>query len=140
VSNSTPPPTWGPFEISGPAPSPAPTPGAAPVAPPFVPTFIVPAVTNSQTGQSTGLNPMYFATEATAQYMAETFGNGQIKAENPYGTGPYSANAEQYFYQTPRGQWRIAGLDAWTYVRMPEAQWPGLAAQQIREAIADSGG
>lgn len=108
----------------------------------FVPTFQSGVeVTNSYTGQSTELNPMYFATSETAQYLADKFGTGQIKEEAAYSPGnPYYSTASQYYIQTPNGQWLNAGLLAETYVRMPESQWPGLADQEIRSAIAQAGG
>jgi hypothetical protein len=124
---------------------------AAPVSPamesdaaeaPFVPTFQTNIeVTNSFTGQSTGLNPMYFVTNETAQYIADKFGTGEVREEAPYCEGdPYSSTANLYYIQTPNGQWLNAGLLAENYVRMPESQWPGMAAQEIRNAIAQAGG
>jgi hypothetical protein len=109
---------------------------------PFVPTFQTDAqVINSFNGQVTDLNPMYFATSQTAQYLADKFGNGQVREEAPYGSGnPYYSSASQYYIQTPNGQWLNAGLLADYYQRMPEAQWPGLADQEIRTAIAQAGG
>jgi hypothetical protein len=108
----------------------------------FVPTFQSDVeVTNSYTCQSTELNPMYFATSETAQYLADKFGTGQIKEEAAYSSGnPYYSTGSLYYIQTPNGQWLNAGLLAETYVRMPESQWPGLADQEIRSAIAQAGG
>jgi len=109
---------------------------------PFVPTFQTNVqVINSFTGQSTELNPMYFATSETAQYIASKFGTGEVREEAAYGEGnPYSSTASQYYIQTPNGQWLNAGLLADYYQRMPESQWPGLADQEIRAAIAQGGG
>jgi hypothetical protein len=109
---------------------------------PFVPTFQTDVqVINSFTGQSTELNPMYFATSETAQYLADKFGTGQVREEVPYGSGnPYYSTSNQYYIQTPNGQWLNAGLLAEYYQRMPEAQWPGLADQEIQSAIAQGGG
>lgn len=84
---------------------------------------------------------MYFATSETAQYLADKFGTGQVKEEAAYSPGnAYYSSASLYYIQTPNGQWLNAGLLAETYVRMPEAQWPGLADQEIRNAIAQAGG
>jgi hypothetical protein len=123
---------------------------AAPVSPaadgaaaetPFVPSFQTDVqVTNSFTGQVTELNPMYFATSQTAQFIADKFGTGQVREQASYGSGPYYSTASQYYIETPNGQWLNAGLLAWNYQRMPEAQWPGLADQQIRANIAQAGG
>ncbi len=109
---------------------------------PFVPTFQSNVeVTNSYNGRSTELNSLYFATSETAQYLADKFGTGQVKEEAAYGPGnAYYSSASLYYIQTPNGQWLNAGLLAETYVRMPEAQWPGLADQEIRNAIAQAGG
>lgn len=84
---------------------------------------------------------MYFATSETAQHLADKFGTGQVKEEAAYSPGnPYYSSASLYYIETPNGQWLNAGLLAETYVRMPEAQWPGLADQEIRNAIAQAGG
>jgi hypothetical protein len=108
---------------------------------PFVPSFQTDVrVTNSFTGQVTELNPMYFATSQTAQFIADKFGTGQVREQASYGSGPYYSKASQYYIETPNGQWLNAGLLAWNYQRMPEAQWPGMADQEISADIVQAGG
>ena len=115
------------------------TPAADPA--PFVPQFM----TNVQETSSMGggpwpLNPAYFATQQTAQYIADKFGTGQI-VQVPFGGtgGPYAASAEEYHVVLPNGATVNAGLLADYYVRMPEAQFPGLADTMIQMAVATSG-
>lgn len=109
---------------------------------PYVPMFQTGVtVVNSLNGQSTDLNSMYYATSETAQYIADKFGTGQVKAEASYSEGnPYQSSGTLYYIQTPNGQWLNAGLLAWNYERMPEAQWPGMADQEIQNQIAQAGG
>ena len=72
---------------------------------------------------------------------ADKFGTGQVKAEASYSVGnPYQSWGTLYYVQTPNGQWLNAGLLAWNYVRMPEAQWPGMADQEMSNQIAQAGG
>ena len=118
------------------APTATQTPAAEPA--PFVPQFL----TNVQETSSMGggpwpLNPAYFATEQTAQYMADKFGTGQI-VQVPFGGtgGPYASSAEEYHIVLPNGATVNAGLLADYYVRMPEAQFPGLADTMIQMAVA----
>ena len=83
------------------------------------------------------LNPAYFATRDTAQYIADKFGTGQI-VQVPFGGtgGPYTSSAEEYHIVLPNGATVNAGLLADYYVRMPEAQFPGLADSMIQTAVA----
>ena len=120
-----------------PPPAPrAPAP-AGPAAPPFVPQFLTNVrVLDSDHGTSEPLNPAYFATRDTAQYIADKFGTGQL-IEQPYAgpAGPFAATASEYYIQLPNGRTVNAGLLADYYTRMPEAQFPGLADLMIRDAI-----
>jgi hypothetical protein len=104
---------------------------------PFVPQFLTDVkVINAYTGESQALNPAYFATRDTAQYIADKFGTGKV-IEQPYAgpAGPYGATATEYYIQVPNGRTVNAGLLADYYQRMPESQFPGLADLMIRDAI-----
>lgn len=121
------------------------TPAAAPAEPqtsgsppaPFVPQFLTNVVETSAMGGSWPLNPDYFATEQTAQYIADKFGTGQI-VQVPFGGtgGPYTSSAEEYEVVLSNGATVNAGLLADYYVRMPESQCPGLADIMIQQAVA----
>ena len=104
---------------------------------PFVPEFNASVQVVSSMGGSWPLNPAYFATKETAQYIADKFGTGQV-VEKPYGGtgGPYAATAEEYHIVLSNGATVNAGLLADYYVRMPEAQFPGLADTMIQAAVA----
>jgi len=111
------------------------TPAAASA--PFVPQFLPNVQVISEFGDSWPLNPAYFATQQTAQYIADKFGTGQI-VQVPFGgtDGPYAATADEYHIVLPNGATVNAGLLADYYVRMPEAQFPGLADTMIQMAVA----
>lgn len=104
---------------------------------PFVPQFLTNVVETSALGGSWPLNPDYFATEQTAQYIADKFGTGQI-VQVPFGGtgGPYTSSAEEYDIVLANGATVNAGLLADYYVRMPESQCPGLADIMIQQAVA----
>ena len=104
---------------------------------PFVPQFLTNVQVLSSMGGSEPLNPAYFATQETAQYIADKFGTGKI-VQVPWGGtgGPYAATAQEYHIVLPNGATVNAGLLADYYVRMPEAQFPGLADTMIQMAIA----
>lgn len=120
------------------APAPTETQAAAASPAPFIPQFMSNVQeTSSMGGGPWPLNPAYFATEQTAQYIADKFGTGQI-VQVPFGGtgGPYSASAEEYHIVLPNGATVNAGLLADYYVRMPESQFPGLADTMIQMAVA----
>jgi len=128
-----------PFDPQPAAPT-APAETQTPAAPsaPFVPQFL----TNVQETSAMGggpwpLNQAYFATQETAQFIADKFGTGQI-VQVPFGGtgGPYAASAEEYHIVLPNGATVNAGLLADYYARMPEAQFPGLADIMIQMAVA----
>lgn len=104
---------------------------------PFVPKFQENVRVVSAFGGSWRLNPAYFATRATAEWIARKYGTGEV-VEVPYEGqgGPFWATAQEFHIKLPGGRMINAGLLADYYRRMPEGQFPGLADQCIREAIA----
>jgi hypothetical protein len=127
-----------PFDPQPAAAAPAETEAPAAEPAPFVPQFMTDVQeTSSMGGGPWPLNPAYFASEQTAQYIADKFGTGQI-VQVPFGGtgGPYASSAEEYHIVLPNGATVNAGLLADYYVRMPEAQFPGLADTMIQMAVA----
>ena len=107
----------------------------------FVPEFVQDARVYSVYGTSSGLNPAYFATRATAEWMAKKYGTGEV-VETPYegNGGPYLANATEFQIRLSNGKLTNAGTLADYYRRMPEDQFPGVADSMIRSVlIADNG-
>jgi len=107
----------------------------------FVPEFRQDARVFSSYGTSSGLNPAYFATRATAEWMAKKYGTGEV-VETPYegNGGPYLANANEFQIRLNNGKLTNAGTLADYYRRMPEDQFPGVADYMVRSVlIADNG-
>src|SRR5258708_31308503 len=107
----------------------------------FVPEFVQDARVYSVYGTSSGLNPAYFATRATAEWMSKKYGTGEV-VETPYegNGGPYLANANEFQIRLKNGKLTNAGTLADYYRRMPENQFPGVADYMIRSVlIADNG-
>jgi hypothetical protein len=107
----------------------------------FVPEFVQNARVYSVYGTSSGLNPAYFATRATAEWIAKKYGTGEV-VETPYegNGGPYHANANEFQIRLKNGKLTNAGTLADYYRRMPENQFPGLADYMVRSVlIADNG-
>jgi hypothetical protein len=107
----------------------------------FVPEFVQDARVYSVYGTSSGLNPAYFATRATAEWMSKKYGTGEV-VETPYegNGGPYLANATEFQIRLNNGKLTNAGTLADYYRRMPEDQFPGVADAMIRSVlIADNG-
>ena len=119
-----------------------PAPDAAAVAEAeFVPEFRQDARVFSSYGTSSGLNPAYFATRETAEWMAKKYGTGEV-VETPYegNGGPYLANANEFQIRLTNGKLTNAGTLADYYRRMPEDQFPGVADYMVRSVlIADNG-
>jgi hypothetical protein len=107
----------------------------------FVPAFQQNLQVTSIYGGSSPLNPLYFATQATAQWIAQKYGTGEV-VSGPYEGqgGPFSANGTEYFIKLNNGVLVNAGLLAGYYQRAPEAEFPGVADQQIRMLLASEHG
>jgi len=90
-------------------------------------------------GGSSALNPIYFATPETAQWIANKYGTGEVVAR-PYNatSGPYTANGTEYYIRLQNGSLVNAGLLADYYQRLPEAQFPGVADSIIRQGLGEA--
>jgi len=101
----------------------------------FVPEFQQNLEVVSAYGGSSPLNPIYFATPATAQWIANKYGTGEVVAK-PYDAtgGPYTANGTEYYIQLQNGSLVNAGLLADYYQRMPAADADSVIRQGLGEA------
>lgn len=107
----------------------------------FVPEFLQDVKVYSVYGTSSGLNPAYFATRATAEWMAKKYGTGEV-VETPYegNGGPYLANANEFQIRLRNGKLTNAGTLADYYRRMPENQFPGVADYMVRSVLISDNG
>ena len=110
-----------------------PAPAAVEVSP-FVPAFRT--ATGTDGAQVWRLNHTYFATQETAQWIANRYGTGQT-VEVPFGGsgGPFSASANEYHIKLADGRLVNAGILAGYYERNPESLFPGLADKLIRAQL-----
>lgn len=101
---------------------------------------------NGVTGARIGVNNDLFATEATAHYIAEKFGDGAIYEADLIGpNGPDWCSAKMRMIMftpeypgkgdPPEPRLVNAGFLAAYYVRNPEAERPGLAEKMIRAQL-----
>jgi hypothetical protein len=112
-----------------------PSPSASTANPPFVPKFQQNLEVVSAYGGSSALNPIYFATPETAQWIANKYGTGEVVAR-PYDatSGPYSANGTEYYIRVQNGSLVNAGLLADCYQRMSAAEADTIIRQGLSEA------
>jgi hypothetical protein len=120
-----------------------PQPPGTPVA--FIPEFRTAFVTDSRTGATYPANSDYFATERTAQFIAEKYGDGAIFEEPFLGPGPFYTSAGMYMIRytpeypgngdPPEPRRVNAGILAAYYKRNPESEFPGLAEKLIRSVL-----
>ena len=105
---------------------------------PFVPKFIQNVTVTSIFGGTWPLNPDYFATPETAQWMANKYGTGEVVEQTIYGFGnPYQpTTTSQANIKLENGKLVNAGLLACYYQTYPEAKFPGLADMFARRAVA----
>jgi hypothetical protein len=113
----------------------APRESAGTTSAPFIPEFQQNLEVVSAYGGSSPLNPIYFATPETAQWIANQFGTGEVVAR-PYNAtgGPYTANGTEYYIRLKNGGLVNAGLLADYYQRMPAAEADSLIRQGLSEA------
>jgi len=114
-------------QSAGTQPSPS-----ADTTPSFVPEFQQNVEVVSSYGGSSPLNPIYFATPQTAQWIADQYGTGEVVAR-PYNAtgGPYTANGTEYYIRLQNGGLVNAGLLADYYQRMTPAE----ADREIRQGL-----
>jgi hypothetical protein len=107
----------------------------------FVPEFLQDVKVFSVYGTSSGLNPAYFATRATAEWISQKYGTGEV-VETPYegNGGPYLANANEFQIRLRNGKLTNAGTLADYYRRMPEDQFPGVADYMVRSVLISDNG
>src|SRR5581483_12441599 len=115
-----------------------------PAAPPvFRPTFQGDvANVNTATGAASPLNPMYFATPETADWLINQklpelgYPGAKIVMRNSGSDGgPFVANKQEIWVQLPDGTEMNAGFLADYYKRNPEDQFPGLADNYLKQII-----
>lgn len=102
--------------------------------PAFVPEFQQNLEVVSAYGGSSALNPIYFATPQTAQWIANKYGTGEVVAK-PYDAtgGPYSANGTEYYIRLQNGSLVNAGLLADYYQRMSATEADSVIRQGLSE-------
>jgi hypothetical protein len=85
---------------------------------------------------SWSLNHDYFATQATAQWIANKYGTGQVISTPFEGAGgPFNANQAEFQIVLKDGRTVNAGILAGYYERNPESLFPGLADALIRNQL-----
>ena len=87
-------------------------------------------------GGSSPLNPIYFATPETAQWIANKYGTGEVVAK-PYNatSSIYTANGTEYYIRLQNGSLVNAGLLADYYQRMSASESRiGIIRQGLSEA------
>jgi hypothetical protein len=100
----------------------------------FVPVFRSATVTDGTNVWPT--NHDYFASQATAQWIANKYGTGQLVTTPFEGSGgPFSASASEYQVVLADGRSVNAGILASYYERNPESQFPGVADSLIRNQL-----
>lgn len=128
--------------VGVPVPQPSAPPPPPPAAAPFVPTFRQASIINLESGQVTPCNSDYFATETTALYIAEKYGDGAIVKGDFLPPSPAYFCTQQIFqirYTPPypgHGDPVTpvlvnAGVLAAYYARNPEDQFPTVADKLI---------
>ena len=124
---------WGDVWI-GPGPKPV----EAPVAPtpskpvPFIPAFETHVVQNELTGVEYPLNPDYFATPETADFLMKKF-FAHFVSLRPSGAngGPFKVDGMERWLEF--GTFSVnAGIIASYYARNPEDQFPGVADSLVK--------
>ncbi len=108
--------------------------GSDPTDATFVPVFREAVVTDGVTAWN--LNHDYFASQQTAQWIANRYGTGKVISTPFEGTGgPFNADQSEFQIVLADGRTVNAGILAGYYERNPPAQFPGLADQLIRSQL-----
>ncbi len=85
---------------------------------------------------SWSLNPNYFASRETADWVSKKYGTGEV-VELPFGGdgGPFQASEKEFHIKLANGRTVNAGILAAYYDRNPEFQFPGVADKLIRDVL-----
>ena len=97
--------------------------------PPFVPSFREVTGSIGDGVRSFPMNRMYFATQETAQWIANKYGAGEVVEV------PTLASANEYHVRLRDGRLVNAGILAGYYERNPPDKFPGLADTLIRNQL-----
>jgi len=109
-----------------------------PPTPPFHPMFRQDVIGTSAYGGSWQLNPYYFATPETADYMMRRFhAIGWAERPSTAANGPFTVNAPEIVLIFQGGVAINCGMLARYFDLWPEDQVPGLAERTVNEAIAN---
>ena len=115
-------------------PAPVSTP-ARPADADFKPTFRTVKGHNAMTGQDYGLNEIYFASQSTANWMAERFGAKVVSQPADGQGGPFSVPEPYLMLEFPNGKRVNAGILASLYRNNPPDQFPGLAEKFVLDNL-----
>jgi hypothetical protein len=112
-----------------------PSPSADTTSAAFEPEFQQNLEVVSAYGGSSPLNPIYFATPETAQWIANKYGDGEVVAK-PYNatSSIYTANGTEYYIRLQNGSLVNAGLLADYYQRMSASEADSIIRQGLSEA------
>ena len=105
--------------------------------PPFRPAYRPAVITMAAAFPATwALNPTYFATRETAEWIAQKYGTGEV-VEVPFGGsgGPFQASDKEFHIKLPNGKTVNAGILAAYFDRNPESQFPGVADKLINDVL-----
>ena len=81
------------------------------------------------------MNSDYFASQTTAQWIANKFGDGKVYEAPFFQNGPFMVSAAIYLTKLKDGRLVNTGILASYYVRNPEDKFPGLAEKLIRAQL-----
>ena len=104
---------------------------------PFAPLYRSATVTlTAGVPASWSLNPNYFASRETADWVAKKYGTGEV-VELPFGGdgGPFQASEKEFHIKLPNGRTVNAGILAAYYDRNPESRFPGVADRLIKDVL-----
>jgi hypothetical protein len=100
---------------------------------PFAPEFQQDQTVTSFYGPPIPLNPTFLPTRATAEWLAQKYGTGEVVASSYMPPGePYNSTATQYSIRLKDGSLFPAGDLAHYYWLAPESQFPNVADELIR--------
>ena len=108
-------------------------PASATTEAPFVPEFQKDQTVTSFYGPPIPLNPTFLPTRATAEWLSQKYGTGEVVASRYMPAGePYDSTAVQYSIRLKNGTLFPAGDLAHYYWLAPESQFPNVADELIR--------